>query len=46
MDQLIRAGFCIDLLGIVVATLIAYIVVAFVFGLEAGMLPAWAKGRS
>ena len=44
MDQLIRAGFRINLLGIVVATLIAYTAVGFVFGVETGVLPAWAGG--
>ena len=46
MAQLIRAGFRINLLGVVVATLIAYTAVGFVFGVETGVLPAWAGGGS
>ena len=44
MDQLIRAGFRINPLGIVVATLTAYTAVGFVFGVEVGVLPEWAAG--
>jgi solute carrier family 13 (sodium-dependent dicarboxylate transporter), member 2/3/5 len=45
IPQMIRAGWWLNLLFIVAITLLVYTLVALVFGVEAGVLPAWARSR-
>ncbi len=42
--QMVRAGFLLNLIGVVVITLFCYSVVTVVLGIEAGVLPDWAQG--
>ena len=41
--QMVRGGFLVNLIGIVVATVMAYTLVLLVFGIEPGVLPEWAQ---
>ena len=42
MAQLVRAGFRLNLIGIVLITAWTYLVGPWVFGIERGVLPVWA----
>ncbi len=42
VGQMIRGGLWVNMLGIAAATLIAYTAVSVVFGVEIGIVPAWA----
>jgi sodium-dependent dicarboxylate transporter 2/3/5 len=42
VPQMARAGFLLNLAGIVVITLLAYSLLLLVFGVEPGQLPVWA----
>ena len=41
--QMARAGFVLDLLGVIVVTLLVYFVAVPVFGITLGQLPPWAR---
>jgi sodium-dependent dicarboxylate transporter 2/3/5 len=43
VPQMVRAGFLIDLLGVLVVTTMMYVVGVYVFGIEPGALPKWAE---
>ena len=43
--QLIRGGFWVNLIGIAVATLVAYTAVGIVFDIQPGVLPEWATAN-
>jgi sodium-dependent dicarboxylate transporter 2/3/5 len=43
IPQMVRGGFLVNLIGIVVATVMAYTLVLLVFGIEPGVLPEWAQ---
>jgi sodium-dependent dicarboxylate transporter 2/3/5 len=43
MAQLVRSGFWLNLIGIVLITIWTYLAVPLVFGVELGTLPGWAK---
>ncbi len=42
VPQMVRAGFLVDLLGVLVVTTMMYLVGVYVFGIEPGVLPEWA----
>ena len=44
VPQLIRGGIWVNLIGIAVATLVAYTAVGIAFDIEPGVLPDWAAG--
>jgi sodium-dependent dicarboxylate transporter 2/3/5 len=41
VPQMARAGFLLNLAGIVVITLVAYSLLLLAFGIEPGHLPVW-----
>jgi len=43
MSQLVRSGFRLNLIGIVLITIWTYIAIPLVFGIDPGVLPPWAK---
>ncbi len=43
MAQLVRSGFKLNLVGVLLITLWAYFALPLVFGLEAGVMPSWAR---
>jgi sodium-dependent dicarboxylate transporter 2/3/5 len=43
MGQLVRSGFRLNLIGIVLITVWTYFVAPLVFGIDAGVLPSWGK---
>ncbi|MBI5135963.1 MAG: SLC13/DASS family transporter [Nitrospirae bacterium] len=45
IPQMARAGFALNLIGVVLVTALAYLVIIPAFGIEAGVLPGWAHGR-
>lgn len=43
MNQLVRSGLKLNLIGMVLITLWSYFALPLVFGIESGVLPDWAK---
>jgi len=43
MSQLVRSGFRLNLIGIVLITIWTYLAIPLVFGIDPGVLPPWAK---
>jgi len=43
MSQLVRSGFRLNLIGVVLITVWTYLAIPLIFGIEAGVLPLWAK---
>ncbi len=43
MIQMIKAGFFLNLLGIIVVTLVTYFIGMTIFGLDPGVFPNWAQ---
>jgi sodium-dependent dicarboxylate transporter 2/3/5 len=43
MNQLVRSGFRLNLIGILLITLWTYLAVPLVFGIDVGVLPGWAR---
>jgi sodium-dependent dicarboxylate transporter 2/3/5 len=41
--QMARTGLALDLLGVVMVTLVVYLLAVPVFGIVLGELPAWVK---
>ena len=43
IPQMARTGFGLNLIGVVLVTLVTYILLIPIFGIEIGVLPAWLK---
>jgi sodium-dependent dicarboxylate transporter 2/3/5 len=43
--EMAKAGFLLNLIGIVVVTLMTYYFGTYIFGIEAGVFPEWAQGH-
>ena len=43
--QMAKAGFVLNLIGIIVLSIITYYLGSYIFGIEAGVFPEWARGH-
>lgn len=46
IPQMARAGFLLNIGSIIVVTILTYTLVAYLFGIEVGVVPEWAVGGS
>jgi len=44
VPQMVKAGFLINVLSIILILLVAYCLMGFAFGIQAGVVPAWVTG--
>jgi sodium-dependent dicarboxylate transporter 2/3/5 len=42
--QMARTGFIINMIGVVIVSLATYFIGTYIFGIESGVFPDWAKG--
>lgn len=43
VSQMVKAGFILNIIAIILIVLFAYFVLPFIFGIEFGKIPAWVK---
>src|SRR5690606_17964706 len=46
IPQMARAGFLLNVASVIVVTVVTYTLVAFLFGIEIGVVPDWAVGAA